>query len=84
MSPTGASLRLRPRALVAKSYSSQSPAFLVEDNGKISLVLDQTILRGHQHVGLLTIPFHLVSRACWSFVKYLDVVDQSLNAKASR
>ena len=71
----------RPRAIGSKvPHGSQIPAFLVEDNGKISLVLDKTILRGLQHVGLLTIPFHLV-RGLAVLREILDVVDHGLMLK---
>jgi len=71
----------RPWAIGSKvPYGSQIPAFLVEDNGKISLVLDKTILRGLQHVGLLTIPFHLV-RGLAVLREILDVVDHGLMLK---
>ena len=71
----------RPRAVGSKvPYGSQIPAFLVEDNGKISLVLDKTVLRGPQHVGLLTIPFHLV-RGLAVLREILDVVDHGLMLK---
>jgi len=66
----------RPRAIGSKvSNGSQISAFLVEDNGKISFVLDKTILRGLQHVCLLTIPFHLIRG------EILNVVDHRLMPK---
>jgi hypothetical protein len=71
----------RPWAIGSKvSNGSQISAFLVEDNGKISLVLDKTILRGLQHVSLLTIPFHLV-RGLAVLREILNVVDHRLIPK---
>ena len=71
----------RPRTIGGKvSYGSQIPAFLVEDNGKISFVLDKTILRGLQHVCLLTIPFHLI-RGLAVLREILNVVDHRLMPK---
>ena len=71
----------RPRAIGGKvPYGSQIPAFLIEDNGKISLVLDKTILRGLQHVCSLTIPFHLV-RGLAVLGEILDVVDHGLRPR---
>src|SRR3954468_24434445 len=74
-------LGFRPGAIGSKvPDGSQISAFLVEDDGKISLVLDKTILRGLQHVGLLTIPFHLV-RGLAVLREILDVVDHGLMPK---
>jgi len=71
----------RPRAIGGKvSNGSQISAFLVEDNGKISLVLSKTILRGLQHVSLLTVPFHLV-RGLAVLREILNVVDHRLMPK---
>ena len=71
----------RPRAIGSKvSNGSQISAFLVEDNGKISLVLDKTILRGLQQVCSLTIPFHLIGGLA-VLCKILDVVDHGLRSR---